>query len=382
MKYIDWSIIRRSVTGTLNEKEEAILQKWIGDSPGHKALYEEVCHFYNGGAEVNLVDEKFLQHKKEFESKLAAKKPVGRFQRWYWRAAAILLPLFVGGAYFFLTHPGQEHIVAEVIPIQPGIVKAFVYNMNTGAQTVITMNGEETVFKDIVSKAVDTVADKQEVLDRTFPEGETLKIVIPRGAEYPLTLPDGSVVQLNSFSELTYSTNLDLPERRVHLKGEGYFNVKADPGKPFIVVADEVEVKVYGTRFNVNTHSSKFIQTVVEQGAVSVKANGSPEKMLKPDEMGQYDRSTGKIEIHQVNINLHLSWKSGYYMFENKPTEEIMEELALWFDVKVVYLNEEARRQRFSGSLPRHRELADLLEPIERTTRVTFEVKERTIYVR
>ncbi len=211
---------------------------------------------------------------------------------------------------------------------------------------------------------------------------QTWKVVIPRGAEYTLRMSDGTVVHLNSSSELIYNPGSGGRERRVELKGEAYFDVSPDPQKPFLVIAEDVTVRVYGTRFNVNTRSSKYIDTVVEEGSVSVTADGEPEKMLRPGDMGQFDRSTGKVEIHQVDVSHYLSWQSGTYVFENRTIEDILSELSIWYDVDVEFPNRAAGGQRFSGSLPRNRELSQLLQLIEKTTRVHFEIDGRTVIVK
>lgn len=377
---IDWILIRRSIDGPLTEQERAELNEWMDGSPQNRAFYEDVCAHYARGGQADISEEKINRYKKDFESRLAAKiaRRRGKSPRRLMKvAAAVLLPLMAAGGFLWYISGRQE--IKEQPVIEPGVVKALVYNMETGRQAVVTRSDSDTLNRDKARNIENTVRYNTPDQDDTAPT--TLKIVIPRGAEYTLEMYDGTIVHLNSSSELTYNTNPNSPERRVELKGEAYFDVSANPGKPFVVTAGETEVKVYGTRFNVNTRSRKFIQTIVEQGSVSVRAGGDAEKMLRPGEMGQYDRTTGKIEISQVNINHALSWQSGIYIFENKTIEDIMGELSIWYDVEVAYPNASARLQRFSGSLPRNRELSELLRLMEKTSRVNFEINGRTVVV-
>ena len=50
-----------------------------------------------------------------------------------------------------------------------------------------------------------------------------------------LTLPDGTLVFLNSESTLSYPSRFDSDTRNVTLQGEAYFEVAKNPEKKFIV---------------------------------------------------------------------------------------------------------------------------------------------------
>jgi ferric-dicitrate binding protein FerR (iron transport regulator) len=374
---IDWMIIRRSVAGGLEDGERAELDRWLAQSPLHRSFYDDVLAHYRGDGVAEMPDRDLQRCKNDFESRLARHMALGAHRRRLrrrWRVAAVLLPLMVAGG--LLSTLTERRGGAQTDAIAPGIVKALVYDMNTGTQRVVT-------------EADDAMPMPMPMPERQAPceiadssPNTTLRVVVPRGAEYTFRMPDGTVVHLNSSSELICDTDPDASERRVELKGEAFFDVSPDPLKPFTVIAEQVAVRVFGTRFNVNTRSVKYIDTVVEQGSVSVTARGEPEKMLRPGEMGQFDRSTGKVEIHRVNAAHYLSWQSGTYVFENRTIEDILSELSIWYDVDVSFPNPAAGRQRFSGSLPRDRELQQLLQLMAKTTRVRFEIEGRTVVVR
>lgn len=70
--------------------------------------------------------------------------------------------------------------------------------------------------------------------------------IVPNGSRTKLILPDGSVVWLNSDSQFKYDNSFGVKERRVTLNGEGYFQVAKDKTKPFIVITDNIKIKVLG----------------------------------------------------------------------------------------------------------------------------------------
>lgn len=379
---IDWIIIRRSVEGGLTVDEQTVLDKWLAESPTHRAFYEDVRSHYRHGQRIDIPEDKLQRYKADFELRLARRMVPGQHKprRPWLRVAVVLLPLIAAGGLLWTLMQRQE---AGSPVIEPGVIMAMVYNMDTGEQAVITVDRSDTTAQQSAQN-IDNILPRGAAAGHRSDEAadQTWKVAIPRGAEYTLRIFDGTVVRLNSSSELTYNPDPDARERRIELKGEAYFDVSPDPQRPFIVTAEDVTVKVYGTRFNVNTRSSKYIDTVVEDGSVSVTADGEPEKMLRPGDMGQFDRSTGKIEIHQVDVNHYLSWQSGTYVFENRTIEDILSELSIWYNVDVEFPNPAAGSQRFSGSLPRNRELAQLLQLIEKTTRVHFEIDGRRVIVR
>ena len=71
------------------------------------------------------------------------------------------------------------------------------------------------------------------------------------GQRSNMILPDGTKVWLNSSSELKYTSAFNGENRDVYISGECYFEVAKNPKKPFIVHANDLQVKVYGTHFNV-----------------------------------------------------------------------------------------------------------------------------------
>ena len=101
-------------------------------------------------------------------------------------------------------------------------------------------------------------------------------------AKNELTLSDGTRVSLYPNSKLFYPKNFTANERKVKLDGEAYFDVTKNPDKPFIIEAQNTEIKVLGTSFNVNSNlNNKQVEVFVESGLVQVtKKNGEEQSVL------------------------------------------------------------------------------------------------------
>lgn len=382
---IDWSLLKPSLVSRINESEQQLLREWLEESPEHRDLYRNMKVFLTD-REAFLPDEERLSHfKADYEKRLQGTRYRHRlhyFSQTLTVAASLLV--VCGLALFVWLQSGENgplKTVQEKNVILPGSSKALLVT-NEGKTIQLNSEVQEVVIAGDMKVKNDADALIYSESGIRTEQYEENQLIIPRGGEYSVQLADGTRVWLNSASELKYPVQFSGKQRRVYLKGEAYFQVAHDSEKAFIVVTDEIEVKVYGTEFNINTRAAGYVQTTLVRGSVSVRTAGLQEHMLEPDQMAQFHRGTGKIDVLNVDVNNYIGWKSGVYVFENRTIEQIMEELSLWYDVEVFFKSNGARNQRFSGSLPRYREIESMLAVIEKTSHVGFEVRGKTIVVK
>ena len=82
----------------------------------------------------------------------------------------------------------------------------------------------------------------------------SIRFIVPYGHKHSLILSDGTKVTLNSGSRLAFPSEFQDDKREVYLCGEGYFEVTKNPGKPFFVKTDNIDIKVLGTVFNISAY--------------------------------------------------------------------------------------------------------------------------------
>lgn len=150
-----------------------------------------------------------------------------------------------------------------------------------------------------------------------------------------LFLPDSTEVWLHTNSSITYNFNKKTAQREVNLIGEAYFSVKHDAENPFLVTSNGVEIKVYGTQFNVNSYplSDKVLVSLYE-GSVSMKTNDT-NVFLKPGEEGTFDVKNKKISVSEGDVEFAKIWTSDKIRFENKNLREVCRYLSKWYGVKI-----------------------------------------------
>lgn len=174
---------------------------------------------------------------------------------------------------------------------------------------------------------------KEENIKRLFATYNT--VYSPLGGKTKAVLPDGSEVWLNSGSSIQYPLLSKDDYREVKLSGEGFFQVVKNPGKPMLVTTSGMQIKVYGTTFNVNAYDDQsVIETALVEGKISIMKldeNGKSidtEIKMKPGELGRIFKDNNKIEIAEANnMDVYTGWVSGKYIFKNLPLYEILKRL-------------------------------------------------------
>ena len=143
-----------------------------------------------------------------------------------------------------------------------------------------------------------------------------------------------------------------------------------------------VEVRVYGTSFNVNTHQKGNIQTVLVKGSIGVKVLSSGmESVIRPGQMAEFKQGNTKVDVKDVNVAVYTDWKDSIFRFENQRLEDILTVLSNWYDVDVFYQTASVKELHFSGYMERYKDVSVILEAITLSTGVTFSIQGKTIVV-
>ncbi|MFC6099647.1 FecR family protein [Olivibacter domesticus] len=210
------------------------------------------------------------------------------------------------------------------------------------------------------------------------------KISIPFGKEYKLVFSDGSKVWLNAGSALSFPRQFARKERRVTLNGEAYFMVNhLSPKKaiPFIVETRLQKVYVLGTEFNVNAYEDEGkISTTLINGAVKVKQiHNEAIAILKPNQQAIVSPTSSEIKIKKVDVSEIISWKHGYFNFNDSDIQTVMRQFARWYDVDVIYERRHVA-DVFVGKIPKSLSLDEALNVLE-TVGVKFKIEGRKLTI-
>ena len=141
--------------------------------------------------------------------------------------------------------------------------------------------------------------------------------------------------KFGSISNTTLNYSIGNNVRKVELEGEAYFNVKKDRKVPFFVEANGLKIKVYGTKFNVNSyHLNSNILVSLEEGSVLVVSSDSS-LFLKPGEEVSYDRTNKTLVVKEIENELISPWRDDCVKFEGKDLRYICRYLSKRFSVNI-----------------------------------------------
>lgn len=213
------------------------------------------------------------------------------------------------------------------------------------------------------------------------------EIAIPKGGKYQLVLADGTMVWLNAGTKLKFPVQFNTRQREVELVGEAYFEVKQplDARKghsPFIVHTPQQDIVVLGTSFNVKayTEEMKETSTLITGRVKIVNANSKQSGLLLPGQQSTISREKPDIVFSEADLEETLAWKNGHFIFNETPIREIMNQLARWYNVEVDFNG--VQNYSYNGYIPRNVSLLKVLEMMERTGELKFEINNKKIYIK
>ena len=159
--------------------------------------------------------------------------------------------------------------------------------------------------------------------------GEWFEAYAPYGKTLRVVLPDGSEVVINSGSKLIYPDRFGPDRRQVFLAGEGYATIAKDPGRPFVMSAGEVDVRVLGTKFNLKSYAEDSeVEVTLVEGSVEMETKlGGDDRIvrLRPGELVKLDKRTGSTETFDVPTDTYRPVVcGGGLFFMDKRFDEIL----------------------------------------------------------
>ena len=198
---------------------------------------------------------------------------------------------------------------------------------------------------------------------------EMMEVKTSPGMTTSLTLPDGTIVYLNSESSLSYPSRFN--------GDEAYFEVAKDPEKKFILsTTHQSQIEVLGTCFNVEAYeqNTEVITTLIE-GKVDFmfeKDAGVKHVFLSPREKLVYDSETDKVHLYKTSGKSELAWKDGEVVLDNTPLEEALWMLEKRYSVKFVIKNEKLKNSSFTGTFTNQR-LEKILEYFKVSSKIRWQ---------
>lgn len=289
-----------------------------------------------------------------------------RFNKLQWLKYAAIILLLLGGSVYFWNNEraSRNHHVAPPTgnDIRPGGNRAIivlsdesVINVDSLPAGASILNGNTRIIK----------ADGEILYEPAGAQSASASFLntmqTPIGGQYHLVLSDGTQVWLNAQSSITYPVVFNGAEREVSIQGEAYLEVAKNKSQPFKVkVDDRLIIDVLGTSFNVNAYTNeKNVVATLLQGSIKVNS-GLQSSVLVPGQAAAVNYN--KINVTQnPNAENAISWKNGFFQFQQADIHTVMRQLARWYEVKVEFEGKPPHVQ-ITGRIDRSLFLSEILE--------------------
>lgn len=354
-------LLKKYFNRTITMKEYEKLKLWIDASEDNREQFRALINanylFSMTNDEVKVDDSAFVSMCQKYKMKTLKR----RFAKLAVSAAAALLLSFV------------SYLMIEKLSVEKTVIMAH----NDSNKVVLTVfNAKEiesqldtaTIYKRV---EIDTKTEDAKKIVDTVSDLKIVSVKVPAKLNHKVTLEDGTIVWINSDSELRYSNHFLGATREVYLDGEALFEVAEDKNKPFIVSTAESKIMVLGTRFNVNAYNSnKQNTTTLISGKVELSA-GSHRVILHPNEKALFDKKQGEMIVEHCNGERDIAWIKDQYYFNAQPLEEILGVLSRWYDIKFTFTSNSISDLTFTGVVNKKIPISEIIQML--TEAVNFQ---------
>ena len=191
-----------------------------------------------------------------------------------------------------------------------------------------------------------------------------------------ITLPDSSVVWMNSGTKISYPKQFIGKKRKVKLDGEAYFKVASDKTHRFDVeTANGLTVSAYGTEFNVKSYADEDeIETTLAKGAVEISTTTTINPhVLHPGEQANFDKQSGRMVVSDANVYMNTAWKNGKLVFRRTMMKDVASKLSRRFNVHIILKDKALQDYTYSATFV-NETIEEIMRLLEKTSPIKYTI--------
>jgi len=370
-------LIEKFLNRTISATERKRLKKWVLSSKENLNVLKK---------EIKNRSESNLHH--HFDEKEAFKelKAFKRRKLHFVRYAALFIGVLTTGALLYF---GQDKSQSRP--------ESTIANSSQDQITITLADGSKQVIannKELLTDKQGNVIALKEAEGLDFSHNNDVsnenlvfnEVYIPFGQKFRIILSDGTKVWLNSGSRLRFPKSLNTAtskNRVVYLEGEAYFDVTKDEHRPFIVNAENLDIKVLGTEFNVSAYKSDGeIATTLVEGSVNVYDNSNPDEriVLKPSFQASFVKANGQLTKQKVDARIYTGWMENRLIIDNLTFEHIIDKLERTHNVIIVNEVESLNKEVYKGEFE-NESIEAILNTIASSTPFTYKIENNVITI-
>ena len=333
---INWDLIAKHLVGETDKMEEAQLTAWVGSSEANCRFFADLEHWWQHAGQLALYGKvDTTRDWQKVKQLIQSFKPAGRI---------VTMHRNIFGQY--APWKGIAAVIAVLM-----VVTAVYHGLS---------NRKSGQHEPMYSQ-----------------------MIVPAGHRSQIILADGTSVWLNSGANLRFPANFGSDSRTVKLEGEAYFEVPTGQKRPFTVLTLGLEVKVYGTSFNVISYPNDASDEVMLlNGSLSVAALGSGnEMMLQAGQKITYLRDEHLFsDPLQADKETETAWRDGKLVFDDLPFGEIAKKLERRYGVTIQFDNKDIEQLHLRGII-RKETLEQAMNAMQLTAKFKYKIEDNMVTI-
>ncbi|MEI3797010.1 MULTISPECIES: FecR family protein [unclassified Chitinophaga] len=205
---------------------------------------------------------------------------------------------------------------------------------------------------------------------------------VPNGQRKLITLPDSTQIWINAGSLVKVPAEWEEDSiRQIYLEGEGFFEVRKDPARAFVVHTPEATVRVLGTSFNIEAYHQVPVAVTVATGKVQFSGKGGQSVTLAQNQRAVWIAGKEEFQTTQTDASLYNIWREGILQFRDEPLPEVIGALERRFNVPMKVIGEIGKDQYCTARFEAGESLDNILESMRHIYGLTITQKEGVILI-
>jgi len=206
----------------------------------------------------------------------------------------------------------------------------------------------------------------------------TTEHTTPKGTHASHILPDGSTIELNAETQISYKPYIWFINRKLNLNGEAFFKVKK--GKKFAVHSAKGVTEVLGTSFNIYARQADY-EVFCKTGMVRVSSTSSQENMLiEPGQLASLSTNASKSFVKTVKANDIMAWQENQFVFNETDLNRVMNELERQYNIRIELDIKNTADYIYTGFFNKSTSAQPSLELICKSFNLSLERSNKTYY--
>ncbi|MEN6619270.1 MAG: FecR domain-containing protein [Rikenellaceae bacterium] len=369
-----WEIISAELNGeVLDTDESSLLRQWLEADSANFDVYQRLKCFYKEQSIRGQIDVKKAYNIVRYGIKQRETNKRKIFIQHWWVAASFVIILIASLLLVSDPFRNESSLISFDQQVFTDSTSA-ILKLADGKQIMLDKyDSVEVISKYCTMQSVNGVLRSMSSSKNNKAKLALNSIETPTGKDFRIILDDGTQVWLNAGSRLTFPSSFSKNERRLFLEGEACFKVTRASDRPFIVETKKMDVQVLGTCFNIRAYNDEEnVYTTLVKGSVQVMPEADNIQPVKLEPCQQYSLNiqSMKQEVKVVDPCIYIAWIDNMFAFKNQRLENVMFDIAKWYDIKFEFKDELAADIRISGNIERDKTLDNVLDMIVKLEKV------------